>query len=236
VKQRVGRARMWVRKMRDEKLQRYADLVVRYHDTLDLVSERGLGGLGTLIAEAEQYAELIIEVAGPSPVIVDVGSGGGLPGVVLAVRLPQAEVHLVERRRRRGAFLSMVVGQLGLSNAQVWTSDVQDLQGVVPDVVTAQAVAGFAAIARLTRHLHPDPCFLVSRRGADWEGEVPQVAAVLAADEAETRGRLGPSSGSSAARDEASAVVAVAAERPLGRDGSLVALRLRGGRACRPSA
>jgi len=219
--------------MIEEKLKRYADLIERYHETLDLVSQRALGEIATLIAEARQYAEVIAQVAGSEVTIVDVGSGVGLPGIVLAVTLPGSTVHLVERRRRRAAFLDTVVGQLGLRNARVWSADVKDLDGMCADVVTAQAVASLAAIAKMTRHLHRDPCYLVSRRGRDWLAELDPLREVLAS----TEGR--PSTAPRAAEVEAdtagadtAAALAVAAERRLGRDGSLVALRLRGGKAC----
>ena len=204
--------------MSEEALGRYARLVRQYHGTLDLVSGSGLRDLPALIAEGERYAELIAEVAGPMATVVDLGSGAGLPGVVVAASLPTAFVHLVERRRRRGAFLAMAAARLGLSNVRVWTCDVQDVEGVCADAVTAQAVAGFADVAGLTRHLHRDPCYLLSRRGPGWESEL---AALDEALQVEADG---------------GAAVAVAAERPLERDGTLVALRLAGGPACRPSA
>jgi len=211
--------------MVEEKLQGYAELIGRYHDTLDLVSSRALGDITTLIAEAKQYAEVIAEVAGPEGTIVDVGSGVGLPGVVLAAAMPASTVHLVERRRRRAAFLSMAVGRLALANARVWSRAVKELDDICAHVVTAQAVSGLAVVARLTRHLHRDPCYLVSRRGPDWIAELEPLREVI--DPAPRA----PGDGETAVAEKAPAV-AVAAERRLGRDGSLVALRLRGGPGC----
>lgn len=251
VKQRRGDAgeepRETLGKMPEEKLQRYAELIERYHDTLDLVSFRALSEVRTLIDEARQYAEVIAEAAGPDVTVVDLGSGVGLPGIVLAVMMPAATVHLVERRRRRAAFLSMAAGQLSLDNARVWSGDVRDLEGVCAHVVTAQAVTTFAGIARLTRHLHRDPCFLVSRRGPDWLGELDELRGVLAggpdvsggAAAAQGGAVIGPdlaphgelSPGRPVPAQDAPALTVVA-ERRLGRDGSLVALRLRGGPAC----
>ncbi len=211
--------------MVEGKLQRYAELIARYHDALDLVSSRALGEVGTLIAEAKRYAEAIEEVAGHEAVVVDVGSGVGLPGVVVAAALPGSTVHLVERRRRRAAFLAMAVGQLALDNATVWSRDVRELDGICAHVVTAQAVSSLAVVARLTRHLHRDPCYLVSRRGRDWLAELEPLREVL--NSVETASGEAPP-----APAENAPVLTVAAERRLGRDGSLVALRLRGGPAC----
>jgi 16S rRNA (guanine527-N7)-methyltransferase len=58
---------------------------------------------------------------------VDLGSGGGLPGVVVAVACPDLTVTLAERRRTRGAFLELAVRELGLPNAFVVVGPVKEL-------------------------------------------------------------------------------------------------------------
>lgn len=57
----------------------------------------------------------------------DLGSGAGLPGVVVAVATPDARMILVERRANRAAFLEFAVQELGLPNAEVFAGPVQDL-------------------------------------------------------------------------------------------------------------
>lgn len=206
-------------------LDQYAALVTRYHKTLDLLSDAGLRDLPRHVDDALRYAALIEREAGPEATIVDVGSGAGLPGIVIAAALPAAKVHLVERRRRRTAFLELASATLGLSNTRVYGGDVQDLAGVCADVITGQAVADVATLVRLTRHLHRDPCWLVSRRASDHELNLRDVltAAGLAED---------------AAADGAETHLAGAewVEEPLKERGSLVAVKLPGGQACQPSA
>ncbi len=74
--------------------------------------------------------------------LVDIGSGAGLPGVVLAMLRPDASVVLVESMLRRSAFLDECVADLGLANVEVIRSRAEDLAGKVSaDVVTARAVA-----------------------------------------------------------------------------------------------
>lgn len=77
-----------------------------------------------------------------SGLIVDVGSGAGLPGVVIAAMRPDAEVVLLEPMERRTDWLSEVVDELGLSNARVLRGRAEDQVGVLhADAVTARAVA-----------------------------------------------------------------------------------------------
>ena len=57
----------------------------------------------------------------------DLGSGAGLPGVVVAVATPSARMILTERRANRAAFLELAVEELGLPNAEVFAGPVQEL-------------------------------------------------------------------------------------------------------------
>src|SRR5215216_815984 len=52
--------------------------------------------------------------------ILDIGSGGGLPGIPLAIAWPEARVFLLESRERKAGFLEMAVRSLGLRNARVF--------------------------------------------------------------------------------------------------------------------
>ena len=70
----------------------------------------------------------------------DLGSGAGLPGVVVAIALPRLRMLLVERRPRRAAILELVVEELGLSNATVFSGRVVELPERV-DVALARAFA-----------------------------------------------------------------------------------------------
>ena len=153
-----------------EKLERYKELVEIYHHTLDLMSDSGLAKLEEHVDDALHYVNAI-DVQMPAGTIVDVGSGVGLPGIVLASALPKRRVILVERRRRRCTFLSIVVSKLELSNAGVYKDDVRDINTEV-SVVSAQAVASLDKVYTLTRHLHSDKILLVSRKNSAWQQEI----------------------------------------------------------------
>jgi 16S rRNA (guanine527-N7)-methyltransferase len=74
--------------------------------------------------------------------IVDVGSGAGLPGIVIAAMRPSADVVLLEPMERRTDWLTEVVSSLGLTNATVLRGRAEDQIGTLDaDAVTARAVA-----------------------------------------------------------------------------------------------
>jgi 16S rRNA (guanine527-N7)-methyltransferase len=91
----------------------------------------------------------IAELVGSGSSVTDVGSGAGLPGIVLSVARPDLSVVLVEPLARRTAFLSEVVSELGLANVTVKRARAEEAAGSVPpaDIVTARAVAPLDRLA-----------------------------------------------------------------------------------------
>jgi 16S rRNA (guanine527-N7)-methyltransferase len=74
--------------------------------------------------------------------LADIGSGAGLPGIVLALLRPAVQVTLIEPLERRARFLTECVSELELTNASVLRGRAEDVAGqVAADVVTARAVA-----------------------------------------------------------------------------------------------
>jgi len=80
--------------------------------------------------------------------LVDIGSGAGLPGVVLAMVRPELTVTLLEPMERRCRFLSECVAELGLANASVLRGRAED-SVLRADVATARAVAPLDRLAEL---------------------------------------------------------------------------------------
>lgn len=123
-----------------------AALLARYQEAL--VGERG-SSLGLISrADRERARERHIldcmRAAVPAPstgVAYDLGSGGGLPGVVAAILRPELSLTLVERRSLRAAFLEWVVGELGLPRVKVAACRIEDLPVGLADVCFARALA-----------------------------------------------------------------------------------------------
>lgn len=91
---------------------------------------RDRGALGeTSLADAVRHAEAFLEALPPSARrVIDLGSGGGLPGLVLATRLPHVTFVLTDRRERRMDLLRMACARLQLADrVSVITSDVVQL-------------------------------------------------------------------------------------------------------------
>jgi 16S rRNA (guanine527-N7)-methyltransferase len=78
----------------------------------------GPGPVASLVEHSQGFADAVVSVLGRVPVdAVDLGSGGGLPGLVLAARWPAADLTLVEGSRRRADFLEQAARDLGRHRA-----------------------------------------------------------------------------------------------------------------------
>lgn len=86
--------------------------------------------------------------------VLDVGSGGGLPGIPLAIARPELRVTLIDSIAKKTAFLLQAKAELGLANLTVVTGRVEDYQPAAGfDVVTSRAFADLKEFVTLTRHL-----------------------------------------------------------------------------------
>jgi 16S rRNA (guanine527-N7)-methyltransferase len=103
----------------------------------------------------------------------DVGSGAGLPGLVLAIARPDVDFVLIEPMERRVAWLNEQVGELGLTNVTVVRDRAEDVRLDAPlDQVTARAVSAFRKLIPLTAPLLRDGGELVLMKGAGAAAEV----------------------------------------------------------------
>lgn len=107
----------------------------------------------------------------------DVGSGAGLPGIVLAIARPDVQWVLIEPMERRVAWLNEQVEQLGLTNVEVVRGRAEDWRGgPALDAVTARAVSALRTLIPLTAPLVRGGGELVLLKGAGAPGEIEAAA------------------------------------------------------------
>ncbi|MBY0241400.1 MAG: 16S rRNA (guanine(527)-N(7))-methyltransferase RsmG [Burkholderiaceae bacterium] len=86
--------------------------------------------------------------------VLDVGAGGGLPGIVLAIARPDMQVSMIDTVHKKTAFLTQVKAQLGLANVTVYTMKVQELAvAQLFDVITSRAFADLSDFVNWSGHL-----------------------------------------------------------------------------------
>lgn len=114
----------------------------------------------------------VLPLLPPGP-LVDVGSGAGLPGLVVAILEPARSMFLLEILERRCAFLEQAVLSLGLANVSVERARCEHWQPPVKLAgVLARAVAPLPKLLAMTAGLLADGTPLLAMKGPGWRDEI----------------------------------------------------------------
>ena len=104
--------------------------------------------------------------------VLDVGAGGGLPGIVLAIARPDMKVSLIDTVHKKTAFLTQVKAELGLANVTVYTNRVEQLKVNTPfDVITSRAFADLSDFVNWSGHLLAEGGQFIALKGTAPEDE-----------------------------------------------------------------
>lgn len=109
--------------------------------------------------------------------VLDVGAGGGLPGIVLAIARPDMKVSLIDTVHKKTAFLTQVKAELGLANVTVYTMQVQNLKAGPFDVITSRAFADLSDFVNWSGHLLAEGGRFIALKGvapAEEQQRLPQ--------------------------------------------------------------
>lgn len=139
-----------------EGLLAYLSLLARWNGAYNLTAVRD-----PKLMRVQHLADCLAAVpalrrrlgSGQAARILDVGSGGGLPGVVLAAVEPAWDVTCVDAVGKKAAFVRQVAGELALPNLHAEHARVESLKAMLFGVITARAFASLADFTRLTRPL-----------------------------------------------------------------------------------
>jgi 16S rRNA (guanine527-N7)-methyltransferase len=151
-------------------LEQFLALLSRWNRVYNLTAVRDPDGMATLHAlDSLAVVPALDRHAGGRPVrVLDVGSGGGLPGVVLAIARPEWRVCCVDAAAKKARFVQQAALELGLPNLTATHARVEQMPPQDADVVVSRAFANLRDFARWTRpHL---------REGGVWlamKGKVP---------------------------------------------------------------
>lgn len=110
--------------------------------------------------------------------LADIGSGGGLPGIPLAIARPQLPVALVESNQKKSAFEQQAKIELGLANVSVHCERAEAWQPEEKcDVVISRAFSDLAEFVKLTGHLLAEGGVLLAMKGVHPYEEIAQLPA-----------------------------------------------------------
>lgn len=144
-------------------LDRYLALLAKWNQTYNLTAVREEKRMVSY--HLLDSLSLVPHLDGGSR-LLDVGSGGGMPGIPAAIARPDLQVVLLDSNHKKTTFLRQVVVELGLPNVQVMTERVEACQPEQKfDRITSRAFSELAEFVKLTRHLLADHGQYVAMKG-----------------------------------------------------------------------
>lgn len=169
-----------------DRLLQYLALLARWtqvynltavRDPQDMLRHHLLDSLAVVPAMRRHLATL---PPGTPRRLLDVGSGGGLPGVVLALLCPELSVTCVDTVGKKATFIRQAGAELGLRNLQAQHARVETLPTAPGhDVITARAFASLAELCRLTQPLLAPGGVWMAMKGQAPDGERAELPAVI---------------------------------------------------------
>jgi len=129
------------------KLEQFAVLLHEWNGVHNLTGAKTIEAIDTNIVDS-LYPLTFIE---KPDTLLDVGTGAGFPGLVLAMALPQTEVVLAEPLKKRVAFLKYACIDIGIDNVTVEAKRVEYLEHAPFDLVSSRAVTNTQLLLDLTR-------------------------------------------------------------------------------------
>jgi len=101
----------------------------------------------------------------PLKSLLDIGSGAGFPGMILALALPDTEVTLVEPLTKRASFLQFIKADLGLSNVHIVKKRVEEMEDASFELITSRAVTETKMLLELSKKLRNSDSKLLFYKG-----------------------------------------------------------------------
>ena len=157
----------------------FMPLFQEWNEQINMVSRKDIDNLEVRhVLHSLAIAKFMPFVAGAT--ILDLGTGGGFPGIPLAILFPETEFVLIDSRGKKIMVVKEIVRELGLKNVQAIHGRVEETK-VKCDFVVTRAVARMEKLFNWTRrhlknkHLHPYPNGILALKGGDIAEEMKEV-------------------------------------------------------------
>jgi 16S rRNA (guanine527-N7)-methyltransferase len=153
-------------------LETLAATLRRWQRAINLVSQASLDQLWS--RHILDSAQLAAYLPPPARTLVDLGSGGGFPGLVLAALRPELQVSLIEADARKAAFLLEATRQMGLANTRVMAARLEAVEPLRADIVTARALAPLSQLLAWAGRHRSDTAICLFHKGKGWRAELTE--------------------------------------------------------------
>jgi 16S rRNA (guanine527-N7)-methyltransferase len=156
-----------------EKLDCYVQLLIKWQARINLISSKTLPEIWH--RHILDSAQLVSYLPKTPSVILDMGSGAGLPGVILAI-LTRHQLHLVESDSRKIAFMRTALRETGTS-AILHEQRMEAVPALRPDIITARALAPLSQLITLASGQHHEKIEYLFLKGREAKQELTSLPA-----------------------------------------------------------
>jgi len=144
-----------------QKVQKYKEHLFKWNKIHNLTGAKNEQTLNEFIYDAVFPVSFLPKVNS----LMDIGTGAGFPGMILAFALPDTEVMLVEPLTKRASFLQFIKADLGLDNVTVVKKRVENMQAQVFDLITSRAVTDTKILLKLSENFRDEHSKLLFYKG-----------------------------------------------------------------------
>jgi len=142
-------------------VQKYKEHLFKWNKIHNLTGARDEASVDDFIFDALFPLSFLPPVAS----LLDIGTGAGFPGMILAFGLPQTQVTLVEPLTKRASFLQFIKADLKLENVHVVKKRVEDMESEIFDLITSRAVTDTKMLLELSKNFRDEKSKLLFYKG-----------------------------------------------------------------------
>jgi len=151
-------------------IQKYKELLFKWNKIHNLTGAKDEKTIDEFIYDAVFPVSFLPK----SKNLLDIGTGAGFPGMILAIALPDTKVTLVEPLQKRASFLQFVKADLGLKNVKVVKKKVEDMDAEIFELVTSRAVTDTNMLLKLSENFRDENSKLLFYKGEKVYDEVDE--------------------------------------------------------------
>ena len=151
-------------------IQKYKEHLFKWNKIHNLTGAKDTKTIDLFIQDAVYPVSFLPSVES----LMDIGTGAGFPGMILALALPQTEVTLVEPLAKRASFLQFIKADLGLENVTVVKKRVEQMEPKIFNIITSRAVTDTKMLLKLSENFRDKDSKLLFYKGERVYDEVDE--------------------------------------------------------------
>lgn len=142
-------------------IQKYKELLFKWNKVHNLTGAKDENTIDEFIYDSIYPISFLAKTKN----LLDIGTGAGFPGIILAIGLPDTRVTLVEPLAKRASFLQLVKANLGLDNVKVVKKRIEDMESEIFELITSRAVTDTDMLLKLSENFRDKNSKLLFYKG-----------------------------------------------------------------------